>query len=90
MTPKQVAAYIESGKVSRASYDTIMYKLCRCIESAREASRESWQDRGRRREWRALVREAMEDARYWQNARWACLSGMSAGVEGSGNCVILT
>lgn len=74
MTPEQVKAYIESGKTSRASLETILTKLRWCIRDARQASRMSWQDRDRRREWRRLVRGAMEDARYWQNARRARLA----------------
>lgn len=42
-------------------------KLARCIKSAREWSRDSWQlkDARERREHRRLSREAIEDARYW-------------------------
>lgn len=73
MTPEQVAAYIESGKTSTASLETIVYKLGLCVRDARQYRRKSWQDRYNRREWRMLSREAMEDARYWQNARRARL-----------------
>jgi len=42
-------------------------KLAGCVRLARECSRNSWQETGRRADYLQIKREAMADARYWRH-----------------------